>query len=160
MSFGNCSIKKLFKFQDNAVHFISFITVHGRPEVLCKNGIVKNFAGKHLCQGLFFNKVAGLRPAILLKQRLWHQCFPVNVTKFLRMPFFTEHLWWLLLKAADNHKIITQTHALASKNVCKNLTQKKKHFICSSSILFHTFLQLFYPTIRKFDVCLIKIFSK
>ena len=67
MSFGNCSIKKLFKFQDNAVHFISFITVHGRPEVLCKNGIVKNFAGKHLCQGLFFNKVAGLRPATLLK---------------------------------------------------------------------------------------------
>ena len=25
------------------------------------------FTGKHLCQSLFFNKVAGLRPATLLK---------------------------------------------------------------------------------------------
>ena len=28
------------------------------------------FPGKHLCQSLFFNKVAGLRPATLLKKRL------------------------------------------------------------------------------------------
>ena len=35
--------------------------------------VLRNFAkftGKHLCQGLFFNKVAGLRPATLLKKRL------------------------------------------------------------------------------------------
>ena len=36
----------------------------------------------------FFNRVAGLRPAILLKKRLWHRCFPVNFVKFLRTPFF------------------------------------------------------------------------
>ena len=33
-----------------------------RPEVFCKNGVLRNFAkftGKHLCQSLFFNKVAG-----------------------------------------------------------------------------------------------------
>ena len=29
-----------------------------------------NFTGKHLCQSLFFNKVAGLTPASLLKKRL------------------------------------------------------------------------------------------
>ena len=32
-----------------------------RPEVFCKNGVLKNFAkftGKHLCKSLFFNKVA------------------------------------------------------------------------------------------------------
>ena len=28
------------------------------------------FTGKHLCQSLFFNKVAGLRNAALLKKRL------------------------------------------------------------------------------------------
>ena len=36
-----------------------------RPEVFCKKGVLTNFAkftGKHLCQRLFFNKVAGLRP--------------------------------------------------------------------------------------------------
>ena len=35
--------------------------------------------------------------ATLLKKRLWHRCFPVNFAKFTRTPFFTEHLWWLLL---------------------------------------------------------------
>ena len=38
-----------------------------------------------------------LRPATLLKKRLWYRCFPVNFVKFLRTPFFIEHLWWLLL---------------------------------------------------------------
>ena len=42
---------------------------------------------------------AGLRPATLLKKRLWHRCFPVNLAKFLRTPFFIEDLWWLLLNA-------------------------------------------------------------
>ena len=38
-----------------------------------------------------------LRPATLLKKRLWHSCFPVNFVKFLRTPLLTEHLWKLLL---------------------------------------------------------------
>ena len=65
-----------------------------------KKGVLRNFTkftGKHLCQSLFFNKVAGLRPATLLKKRLWHRCFPVNFVKFLRTPSFIERLWWLLL---------------------------------------------------------------
>ena len=28
-----------------------------------------------------------LRPAILLKKRLWHRCFPVNFVKFPTAPF-------------------------------------------------------------------------
>ena len=27
------------------------------------------------------------KPATLLKNRLWHKCFPVNFVKFLRTPF-------------------------------------------------------------------------
>ena len=48
------------------------------PEVFCKKGVLENFTkftGKHLCQILFLNKVASLRPATLLKKRLWHGCF-------------------------------------------------------------------------------------
>ena len=30
-------------------------------------------------------------------KRLWHRCFPVNLAKFLRTPFLTEYLGWLLL---------------------------------------------------------------
>ena len=40
-----------------------------------------------------FNKVADLRPATLLKKRLWHRCFPVNFANFLRTPVFVEHLF-------------------------------------------------------------------
>ena len=70
-------------------------------EVFCRKGILTNsakFTGKHLFQSLLFNKVAGLGPATLLKKRLWHRCFPANFAKFLRTPFFTEHLRWLPLK--------------------------------------------------------------
>ena len=45
-------------------------TGSSRPEVFCKKGV----------------------PAPLLKERLWHRCFPVNFVKFLRTPFFIEHL--------------------------------------------------------------------
>ena len=54
-------------------------------EVSVRKGVLRNFAkftGKHLCQGLFFNKVKGL----------WHSYIPVNFAKFLRTPFLTEHL--------------------------------------------------------------------
>ena len=72
--------------------------------MFCKKGVLGNstkFTGKHLCQSLFFNKVAGLRPATLLKKRLWQRCFPVNFLKFLRTLFFIEHLWWLLLEKSN-----------------------------------------------------------
>ena len=68
------------------------------PEVFCKKGVLETFpkfTGKYPCQSLFFNKGAGLRPAALLKKRLWR--FPVNFVKFLRTLYFVEHTWWLLL---------------------------------------------------------------
>ena len=52
----------------------------------------EKFTGKHLCQSLFL----GLQ--IYVKKRDWYRCFTVNFAKFLRTPFFIEHLWWLLLK--------------------------------------------------------------
>ena len=45
-----------------------------------KKGILRNFTqftGKHLCQSLFC-----LRPATLLKKRLWRRCFCLNFVKF------------------------------------------------------------------------------
>ena len=70
-------------------------------EIQFPKGVLRNFVkftGKHLCQSLFFNKVAGLRPAALLKKRLWHRYFLVNSEKFLRTSFFIERLWWWLLQ--------------------------------------------------------------
>ena len=76
-----------------------------RLELFSRNAVLRNsakFTGTHLCQSLFFKKVAGLRPAILLKKRLWHRCFPVNFAKLLRTPFLTEHLRWLIMDLQKN----------------------------------------------------------
>ena len=54
-----------------------------RPEMSCKKGVLRNFVkftGKHLCQGLFFNNVAGLRLS----------CEFCEISK---KTFFTENLW-------------------------------------------------------------------
>ena len=51
---------------------------NSREDVFCKKSVLKNFAkftGKHVRLSLFFNKVASLLPATLLKKRLWHRCF-------------------------------------------------------------------------------------
>ena len=50
-------------------------------------------------------QASGLRPATLLKKRLWHRCFPMNFVKFLRTAFFIEHLWWLLFSNKKNDEI-------------------------------------------------------
>ena len=62
-----------------------------------KKGVLKHFEkfiGKRLCQTLFFNEVANMRPATLLKKILQHKCFPVNFAKLIfKNTFFAEHLW-------------------------------------------------------------------
>ena len=70
-----------------------------RLEVFCRKRVFRNFenfTGKHLCQGLLFNKVAGLRTVTVLKKRFWYRCFPVYCSKFLKAPSITEHRRWLL----------------------------------------------------------------
>ena len=55
------------------------------PGGVLKKGVLRNFAtliAKHLCQGPFFNKVAGLRLNKVAGIR----------PKFLRTPFLAEHL--------------------------------------------------------------------
>ena len=50
------------------------------PGVFSKKGVLNNFTkftGQHLCQSHFC---------------LWHRCFHVKFTKFLRTPFLIEHL--------------------------------------------------------------------
>ena len=63
-----------------------------RPEVFCKKDVLRNFAkftGKYLRQSLSFNKVQAQAYNFIKKE---------NFVKFLRTPFFIEHLWWMLLE--------------------------------------------------------------
>ena len=65
----------------NALSMSHFtITRSNRQEMFCKKGVLRNFTkftGIHLCQGLFFNKVAGL----------WHRCFPMNFCEISKNTF-------------------------------------------------------------------------
>ena len=53
-----------------------------------KNFATKNLQRKHLRWRLFLNKVAGIMPTIVLKERLQHMRFPVHFAKCLREPFY------------------------------------------------------------------------
>ena len=95
-------------------------TCFGRSEAVTRV-VLKNstkFTGKHLCQSFLFNNVAAMRPATLLKKRLWHWYFPVNFAKFLRtlflqntsgrlLPHSIKHLWYksFFPKIVTNFKI-------------------------------------------------------
>ena len=60
--------------------------------MLCKKGILRNFAkftGKHLCQSLSFNKVAGLSPATYKKEALV-QIISCEFCKICKDTFFNR----------------------------------------------------------------------
>ena len=86
----------------------------------------------------FFVKLAGLRSATLLKKGLWQRYFPfpVNFTKFLRTPLFTEHLRWLLLYfvwrffdflITPIYKFSTKTSFLGDSFKCESRKAKNLH---------------------------------
>ena len=69
---------------------IQMTTRSSHQRCSARKGALRNFSKftvKHLCQVLFYNKVAGPKPATLLKKTLWHRCFPMNFSKFPRTPF-------------------------------------------------------------------------
>ena len=58
--------------------------------MFCQKVVRKIFAkltGKHLCQNLFFNKVAD-SGKMRFKMRQRHRCFSVNFTKIFKNNFF------------------------------------------------------------------------
>ena len=70
-----------------------------RLQMFFKIGVLKsfaNFTGKYLCRSLFLKNLQA-EDLQLHKKRLQHSCFLVKFSKFLRTPFLTEHLRWLLL---------------------------------------------------------------
>ena len=104
----NSCFKRFVNFTEKHLWYrlnesIFLIKRSSHPEMFCKNSIPKNFTkltGKHLCQSLFFIKIAGLRPATLLKQTL-ALVFCCGFCEIFRNTFFIEHVWWLLLNKFD-----------------------------------------------------------
>ena len=61
----------------------------------------EKFTGKHLCQSLFFNKVA----SNFSKKETLTQVFSSEFCEILKEDlFFTKHLWWLLAYLPNKYK--------------------------------------------------------
>ena len=92
-----------------------FCSRSSRPVVFCKKGVVRNstkFTGKHLCQSLFFNKVAG--PATLLQKQTLAQMFSCgfceisNNTFLHRTPLVTVSVFFhlnVVMKEEELHPL-------------------------------------------------------
>ena len=90
-------------------------------------GVLRNFAKftvKQLCQSLFFEKVAGLRPATLSEKRLWHSCFPGNFAKFPRTLFHRTPLGDCFIRLLQN-QAATFTSWLNKKQCIHLITEAK-----------------------------------
>ena len=98
------------------------------------------------------NKHNNLKPATLLKKEFWHRCFPVNFAKFLRTPFFTEHLWWLLLRALSFKTVNWKLRLLKAKHSSTKLfVPVRTAFVCTlpgylKSAVFCGLARNFIPT--------------
>ena len=83
-----------------AVHGFRLNASYGssRAEVFCKKGVPRNFtkfAGKHMCQNLFFNKAETCN---FIKNETLVQVFSCEFCEISKNTYFIEHLWWLLLQ--------------------------------------------------------------
>ena len=108
------------------------------PKVFCfEKGVLRNFTKftrKYLCQTLFFNKVAGMRPATLLKKRLWHRCFSVNFDRFFKIPVWRKTSGRLLLNLQWLQWIQLFSpphHCLAIFSIIWIQNHKILHILCS-----------------------------
>ena len=89
-------------------------------EKRCSQKFTK-FTGKHLCQSLFFNEVASLRPATLSKKTL-AQVFSCEVCEIFKNTFFTDTFGRLLLNLNSRH--VNQTNLSNNNNNNNNITRK------------------------------------
>ena len=140
-------LKDIFVFNQMCGCFRS-----SHPLVFCEKGVLRSFPkliGKHLCQSFFFNKVAGLRPATLLRKRLWHRRFTVIFVKFLRTPFFVEHLCMTASAAFENISCFLRNVRLLLKDIEKNVRL----------LLKRKFVQLIFFVIKQMCGCFCKYFS-
>ena len=98
-----------FKYHNISLFYLNRILIYDvwiaskvSPEAVAqrfsaKKGILRNFAkliGKTILPETYLIRLqaSGLRHATLFKKSLWHRCFPVNFTKFIRTSFLKEHL--------------------------------------------------------------------
>ena len=90
---------KVIRIFNLLYNFTQYTSSHRRCPV--REGVLINFAkfaGKHLCQGLFFNKVEAEACNFIKKETL-ARVFSCEFCEISKDNLFTEHLW---ATASDN----------------------------------------------------------
>ena len=83
----------------------------------------------------FLIKLQALKPATLFKRRLWHRCFPVNVAKFLRIPFLQNTscgcFWWKSLNVINwlEGNLLEENESQSLETIINNYSQKSAAFV-------------------------------
>ena len=108
-----------------------------RREVFSKKGVLKNFTkltGKHLCQSLFFNKVADLRPATLLKDTLAQvfSCESYDISKG-KDTLFQGHFMKHEILSWNAFTLVSSIHCVCFSSI-KKIVFTEKRFIKSCKI--------------------------
>ena len=111
--------KKLVSMFLGACYFIKNRLRNRRLDVFCRKGVFRNF----------------LRPATLLKKRLWHRCFP----EIYKNTFFYRTLRWLLLHRIS---LIFDKFKNSSCLLCTKILVQ--HFLDGCVIAFQLLILFFY----------------
>ena len=107
MNVASFSISERFTVKFELI-FVLTLDKSSRPDVLCEKGVLRNFAkftGKHLCQNLFFNKVAGGACNFIKKETLT-QVFSCEFCDISKNTFFNR----TPLVAASDWKMLGSSH--------------------------------------------------
>ena len=110
------------------------------PELFYKKAVVKIFlifSRKHLSWSLSFSKIAGVRPATLLKKRPQQRCFPVEIVTFLRTPIM-KNIWerlFLCFRILKKMRKMKNDKSKAQKNR-KSLGKIISSFLISEFFIF------------------------
>ena len=92
-----CSSQSYFSF-DIWLWMILLHDKSSRSRMFFKISVFKHFPifiEKQLCWSLFLMKLQEI--CSFIKGTLQKRCFPGNIAKLLRTPFFKEHIQWLVL---------------------------------------------------------------
>ena len=129
------SVKLLGIIIDNQ-NFSTNRSSHQRWSI--KKGVLKNFAkftGKTCATVSFLIKLQALSLQ-LFKKRLWHRCFPVNIAKFSRAPFFQNTSGQSLLKQHTSYNCKSSRQLKKTENFFKTLFLGFK----AKEVLINTFI--------------------
>ena len=84
-----------------------------RSQMFLPEGVLKNYAN-------FTGKQENVA-CNFFKKRLQHRCFPVKFAKFLRTPFFTEQLRWLLPMSESKYALNNNSFKKSLKQLVLNV---------------------------------------